>query len=101
MLHAWLQVILDICNNHADEIAACVADMVAMQQNVEQLRDLILQGNEALQVPCKTVPHACMLASHVRYVVDPCLGVKHFCGGYPVSTWLPALPLRLTDRPQV
>lgn len=32
------------------EIASCVSDLAGMQQNVEKLRELLVQGNEALQV---------------------------------------------------
>jgi hypothetical protein len=44
------QVIKDICMSNAMDIAGCISEMGDMQAGVEELRALLQEGNEALQV---------------------------------------------------
>lgn len=44
------QVIHDICDAHAMDIAASVAELHAMQADIQELAALLLEGNSTLQV---------------------------------------------------
>ncbi len=54
---ACAQVIVDICNANAIEIAGFVSDMHSMQDGAANIQQLLVHGNQVLQVSHSPVLH--------------------------------------------